>query len=144
MPTLAPHIVVRDLVRAVQWYADVLGAREVSRVPLPGDKVLTVELAFGDTSVHLSDEFPDMGIVSPLTLGGTYGALQLTTDDVDTLFERAVDAGAEVFHPVADMFWGDRQGQVVDPFGHRWNLSQHLRDVPSEEIAAEAAKVFGA
>lgn len=144
MSTLTPHLVVRDVTRAAEWYARALGAQERSRIPLPGGRVLTIELAFGDSTVMIADEFPDQGIVSPLTLGGTYGALQIATDDVDTLWKRALDAGAEVFHPLQDTFWGERHGQVVDPFGHRWGLAQHLRDVPPEEVAREAAKLFGA
>ncbi|WP_377273380.1 VOC family protein [Peterkaempfera sp. SMS 1(5)a] len=144
MTTLTPHLVVRDVTRAAEWYAQALGAQERSRIPLPGGRVLTIELAFGDSTVMIADEFPEQGIVSPLTLGGTYGALQIATDDVDALWKRALDAGAEVFHPVQDTFWGERHGQIIDPFGHRWGLSQHLRDVPPEEVAREAAKVFGA
>lgn len=143
MATLTPHLVVRDVVRAAQWYAEALGAEEKSRVPLPGGKVMTIELAFGDSTVMIADEFPDHGVVSPLTLGGTYGALQIATDDADALWKQALDAGAEVFQPLADTFWGDRHGQVIDPFGHRWGIAQHLRDVPADEIAREAAKVFG-
>lgn len=143
MPTLTPHLVVRDPDRAAQWYARALDAQERSRVPLPGGKVLTIELAFGDSTVMIADEFPDHGIVSPLTLGGTYGALQIATDDVDTLWKRALDAGATEFHPLQDAFWGERHGQIVDPFGHRWGLAQRLRDVSPEEIAREAAKLFG-
>ncbi|MEU6854037.1 VOC family protein [Actinacidiphila alni] len=143
MATLTPHLVVRDVVSAAQWYEKALGAREAGRIPLPGDRVLTIELAFGDSTVMIADEFPGQDIVSPLALGGTYGALVIATDDVDTLWQRALDAGAQVFHPLADTFWGERHGQVIDPFGHRWGLSQHLRDVPPEEVAREAAKVFG-
>jgi len=96
---VTPHIVVRDASRAADWYKRALGAEERSRVPLPGGKVMTVELRFGDSPVMIADEVPDLGIVSPLTLGGTYGALHLTTSDVDALWQRALDAGAEVFHP---------------------------------------------
>ncbi|MFG1805665.1 VOC family protein [Streptomyces sp. NPDC049040] len=144
MATLTPHLVVRDVVRAAEWYVQALGAQERDRIPLPGGKVLTIELAFGDSTVKIADEFPDHGIVSPLTLGGTYGALQIATDDVDTLWKRALDAGATVFHPLQDTFWGERHGQVIDPFGHRWGMAQHLRDVSPEEVAREAAKLFGA
>lgn len=143
MATLTPHLVVRDVERAAAWYATALDARERGRIPLPGGKVLTIELAFGDSTVMIADEFPEQGIVSPLTLGGTYGALQITTADVDTLWQRALDAGATVFHPLQDTFWGERHGQVVDPFGHRWGLAQHLRDVPPDEVAREAARFFG-
>jgi PhnB protein len=68
----------------------------------------------------------------------------VSTDDVDSLWQRALDAGAEVFHPLQDAFWGDRYGQIIDPFGHRWGLAQHLRDVPAEEVRAAAAEAFGA
>ena len=140
---VTPHIVVRDASRAADWYTRALGAEERSRVPLPGGKVMTVELWFGDSPVMIADEFPDLGIVSPLTLGGTYGALHLTTDDVDALWRRALDAGAEVFHPLGDTFWGERFGQIIDPFGHRWGMATHLRDVPADEVARAAAEMFG-
>ncbi len=140
---VTPHIVVRDASRAADWYKRALGAEERSRVPLPGGKVMTVELWFGDSPVMIADEFPDLGIVSPLTLGGTYGALHLTTDDVDALWRRALDAGAEVFHPLGDTFWGERFGQIIDPFGHRWGMATHLRDVPADEVARAAAEMFG-
>jgi PhnB protein len=140
---VTPHIVVRDASRAADWYKRALGAEERSRVPLPGGKVMTVELWFGDSPVMIADEFPDLGIVSPLTLGGTYGALHLTTSDVDTLWQRALDAGAEVFHPLGDTFWGERFGQIIDPFGHRWGMATHLRDVPADEVARAAAEMFG-
>jgi len=140
---VTPHIVVRDASRAADWYKRALGAEERSRVPLPGGKVMTVELWFGDSPVMIADEFPDLGIVSPLTLGGTYGALHLTTSDVDTLWQRAIDAGAEVFHPLGDTFWGERFGQIIDPFGHRWGMATHLRDVPADEVARAAAEIFG-
>jgi PhnB protein len=143
MATITPHLVVRDLVRAAQWYTEALGAREQNRIPLPGGKVMTIELAFGDSTVMIADEFPDQGIVSPLTLGGTYGALQIATDNADALWQQALDAGAQVFHPLSDAFWGERHGQIIDPFGHRWGISQHLRHVTAEEIAREAAKAFG-
>jgi PhnB protein len=140
---VTPHIVVRDASRAADWYKQALGAEERSRVPLPGGKVMTVELWFGDSPVMIADEFPDLGIVSPLTLGGTYGALHLTTSDVDALWQRALDAGAEVFHPLGDTFWGERFGQIIDPFGHRWGMATHLRDVPADEVARAAAEMFG-
>jgi PhnB protein len=97
----------------------------------------------GDSVVMLADEFPDMGVLSPLTLGGTYGALDIATEDAEALWDRAVAAGATVYQPLQDMFWGDRHGQVIDPFGHRWGISQHLRDVPAEEVIRAAAAMFG-
>jgi PhnB protein len=143
MNTLTPHLVTRDPDAAAAWYRTVLGAVEDGRITLPGGQVLTIELRFGDSRMAIADEFPDMGVVSPLTLGGTYGALHLAVEDVDAVWRRALDAGAEVFEPLHDAFWGDRTGQFIDPFGHRWAIDQHLRDVPREEVARLAAAAFG-
>jgi PhnB protein len=140
---LTPHIVVPDADAASAWYQRAFGAEERSRVPLPDGRVMTLELAIGDSVVHVASEFPDAGIVSPLTIGGTATVLQIETDDAEELWARALDAGAEVRHQLADQFWGERHGQVADPYGHRWNIAQHLRDVPPEEVAAAAAKAFG-
>ena len=143
MHTITPHIVVRDAARAAEWYKEALGAEERGRLPMPGGKLMYVELWFGDSAVMVADEFPEMGIHSPQTVGGTSTVLNLFTEDVDVLWKRAVEAGAEVLHPLQDMFWGDRHGQLTDPFGHRWGLAQHVRDVPPEEIARAAAAAFG-
>ena len=137
------HLVVPDADEAARWHASAFGARELSRIPLPGDTVMTVELAFGESVVHVGSEFPDMGIVSPLTIGGTATVLQLNTEDADRLWTRALDAGAEARVELADTFWGERHGQLTDPFGHRWNVAQRLRDVPQDEIVAAAAQAFG-
>ena len=123
--------------------AQALGAEEGSRIPLPGGKLMSVELAFGDSTVMLADEFPEAGVLSPLSVGGTSVVLNISTDDVDALWQRALDAGAEVLHPLADAFWGERHGQITDPFGHRWGLAQHIRDVPHDEVVRAAAQAFG-
>jgi PhnB protein len=143
MGTLTFHLVTRDPDAAAAWYGSVLGAVEDSRITLPGGQVLTIELRFGDSMLAIADEFPDMGIVSPLTLGGTYGALHLAVGDADAVWQRALDAGAKVFEPMHDAFWGDRTGQFIDPFGHRWAVDQHMRDVPPDEVARLAAEAFG-
>ena len=142
---LSVHLVVPDASAAMDWYTTAFGAQERSRIPLPGGKVMTVELWFGDSSVMVASEFPDMGIVSPLTIGGTATVLHLYTenvDDVDAAWARAVQAGATVGHELAETFWGDRHGQLTDPFGHRWNLAQHVRDVSPEEVEKAAAEAF--
>jgi PhnB protein len=139
---ITPHIVVGDAAAATDWYKRVLGAEEGLRVPAPGGKLMSVELRFGDSKLMLADEFPEMGIVSPQTLGGTYMALHLTVEDVDSVWQRALDGGAEVFHPLQDSFWGERTGQIIDPFGHRWALAQHLRDVSREEILRGAEEML--
>jgi PhnB protein len=142
MSTLTVHLVTRNPDAAAAWYVQVLGAVEDNRITLPDDQVLTIELRFGDSVLAIADEFPDMGIISPLTLGGTYGALHLAVDDADAVWQRAMDAGATVFEPQHDAFWGDRTGQFIDPFGHRWAIDQHLRDVPRDEVARLAAAAF--
>jgi PhnB protein len=143
MHTITPHLVVRDAARAAEWYREALGAEERGRIEVPGGRLMQVELWFGDSAVMLADEFPELGVLSPLSVGGTATVLHLYCEDVDTVWQRAVDAGAEPRQPPADAFWGDRYGQIIDPFGHRWGLAQHLRDVPREEIARAAAAMFG-
>jgi PhnB protein len=140
---ITPHLVVRDAARAAEWYALALGAEERSRIPLPSGKLLSVELSIGDSTVMIADEFPDAGILSPLAVGGTSTVLNIDTDDVDGLWQRALDAGAVVHHPLQDAFWGDRHGQLNDPFGHRWGLAQHIREVPQDEVVRAAAEAFG-
>jgi PhnB protein len=143
LQSITPHLVVRDATRAAEWYAAALGAVERSRVPVPGGKLMQVELWFGDSPVMIADEFPELGVVSPLTLGGTSTVLHLVTDDVDTLWHQALGAGATVVAPLNEAFWGERYGQIRDPFGHKWGLAQHLRDVPHDEIVRAAAAAFG-
>ena len=139
---VTPHIVVPEAGAAADWYADAFGAMEESRVPLPDGKVMTVVLRFGDDVIHVASEFPEAGILSPLAIGGTATVLQLGTEDADALWAQALAAGAEIRHELADQFWGERHGQLADPFGHHWNVAQHLRDVPPDEVAAAAAQMF--
>jgi len=141
--TITPHIVVRDAARAAEWYPEALGAEERSRLPLPGGKLMYVELWFGDSAVMVADEFPEMGVVSPLSIGGTATVLHVSTEDVEALWNRVVAAGAEILQPLSETFWGDRYGQVRDPFGHKWGLAQHVRDVPPEDVERAAAEAFG-
>jgi PhnB protein len=141
--TITPHIVVRDAARAATWYATVFGAEERGRIEVPGGKLMQVELSFGDTQVMLADEFPEFGVVSPLSIGGTATVLHYSTAEADAVWERAIEGGAEVYQPLHDAFWGERYGQIIDPFGHRWGIAQHLRDVPAEEVARAAAEAFG-
>jgi PhnB protein len=90
----------------------------------------------------IADEFPEMGAVSPLTVGGTYGALTLTVDDVDARWAQAIAAGATEFHPLQDAFWGERHGQIVDPFGHRWGLAHPNEELSPDEIQKRANEFF--
>jgi len=141
--TITPHLVVSDAARAAAWYAEALGAQERGRIEVPGGKLMQVELELGGATVMLADEFPDLGVLSPLSIGGTATVLHLVVDDVEAVWQRAVDGGAEVRQPLGDAFWGERYGQIVDPFGHRWGLAQHVRNVPREEIQRSATELFG-
>lgn len=136
------HLTVSDADAAAQWYHDALDAQEHSRIVLPGEKLIHVELHFGDLTVMLADEFPEMDSYGPLHLGGTYGAIYLHVDDADAAWERAVNAGATVARPLADVFWGERDGQITDPYGHRWGITQHLHDVSIEEMQRLATEAF--
>ncbi|HEY2716762.1 MAG TPA: VOC family protein [Solirubrobacterales bacterium] len=139
---LTPHIVVRGAEQAARFYTEAFGATEVSRIPTPDGRLMSVELSLAGGSVHLADEFPEMGVLGPESIGGTPVVLALEVSDADATFAAAVAAGATVRQPLADMFWGDRHGQLEDPFGHRWNVSHHLRDVPHDEVVAAAAELF--
>ena len=112
---ITPHLVVRDAAAAAEWYTAALGAEERSRLAVPGGKLMQLELRFGSSTVMLADEFPEMGVLSPLSIGGTATVLHLSTDDVDAVWQRAIDAGAEVRQPLAEAFWGERYGQITDP-----------------------------
>jgi PhnB protein len=139
---LVPHIVVQGAGRAAAFYTEAFGAQEVNRIPVPDGRLMSVQLRIGGGLIHVADEFPEMGVLAPPTIGGTPVVLALDVDDAEAWFARAVAAGATVRQPLADMFWGDLHGQLDDPFGHRWNIGQHVRDVPEEEIAAAVAEVF--
>ena len=139
---ITPHIVVQGAERAAAFYRDAFGAEEVERIPTPDGRLMSVQLRLNGAILHLADEFPEMGVLAPPSIGGTAVVLALDVADADALFARAVAAGAEVRQPLQEMFWGDRHGQLADPFGHRWNVSQHLRDVPHDEVVAAAAELF--
>ena len=109
--------------RASAFYRDAFGAEEISRIPTPDGRLMSVELRVGDGALHIADEFPEMGVLAPPTIGGTPVVLSLAVADADAVLARAVAAGAEVRQPPQDMFWGDRHGQPDDPFGHRWDIA---------------------
>lgn len=139
---ITPHIVVQGAERAGAFYRDAFGAEELSRIPTPDGRLMSLQLRIGDGVLHIADEFPEMGVFAPPTIGGTPVVLALEVPDAKAVFAQAVAAGARVRQPLADMFWGDLHGQLDDPFGHRWNISQHIRDVSHDEIVAAAAQLF--
>jgi PhnB protein len=142
-PRVSPYLVVDDATKAIDFYKQVLGATERMRMAAPGGKVGHAELQIGDSVVMLADEFPEMGAVSPKTVGGTPVTLGMYVEDVDKTFDAAVQAGAKALRPVEDQFYGDRSGQIEDPFGHRWSLSTHIEDVSPDEMAKRAQQAMG-
>ena len=141
--SISAHIVVQGAERAAEFYRDAFGAREIDRIPVPDGRFMSIRLRIADSVLHIADEFPEMGVLAPPSIGGTPVVLALDVTDAEAVFAQAVAAGAQVRQPPADMFWGDRHGQLTDPFGHRWNISQHLRDVPHDDVVAAAARLFG-
>ncbi len=139
--TITAHITVRDAARAIDFYQKAFGAEVRGISHGPNGKIMHASLKIGDSILMLNDEFPEWDTLSPVSTGGAGVTLNLYLDNVDAAFERAVSAGATVKMPLMDQFWGDRYGQVTDPFGHKWALAAHIRDMSEEEIrkAQEAA-----
>lgn len=144
MPSITPHLVCADAAAAITFYQRAFGAIELVRVPAPDGRIMHAMLRIGDSPLMLCDECPEYGAVGPLALKGSPVTIHLYVADVDAAVARAIDAGARVTLPVADMFWGDRYGKLEDPFGHHWSIATHLRDLTPDEIAAAAAQAFSA
>ena len=138
-PTVIPHLVVDDAAAAIDFYVKAFGGVELGRVPHPDGRLVHAALNINGSTVMLNDDFPDFNdgkSTTPKALGGTPVTIHLQVPDVDTAFQRALDAGATVVAPLEDQFWGDRYGVVADPFGHHWSLGQPVREVSMEEISA--------
>lgn len=132
--TLTPYMTVRDAVRAIDFYKQAFGAQERGVMKGPDGKVMHAELKIGDSIVMLADEFPEFGAVAPESGGSTSMGLHIYVDNVDQAFDRAVKAGAKVEMPVSDQFWGDRYGKLRDPFGHKWSIATHVKDMSADEM----------
>ena len=142
-PRVSPYLVVDGAAQAIDFYTQVLGAGERMRMGGPDGKIGHAELEFGDSVVMLADEYPDMGYAGPKAIGGTPVTIGVYVEDVDKTFDAAVKAGAKALRPVEDQFYGDRSGQIEDPFGHRWSISTHVEDVPPDEMEKRAAAMGG-
>ncbi len=136
MHSLTPHLVCRGAAAAIDFYGRAFGAIELFRLPGPDGRLIHACVRIGDSQLFLVDEMPEHGALGPQALKGTPVTLHLQVEDADAAFARAMRAGAMVTMPLADMFWGDRYGRVVDPFGHHWSIATHLREVSREEMVA--------
>ncbi len=142
-PQVTPYLCVDGANAAIEFYATVFGATERVRMPGPNGTVGHAELQLGDSLIMLSDEYPEMGMRGPKTIGGTPVTISVYVEDVDGIFDKAVAAGATALRPVENQFYGDRTGQFEDPFGHRWSVATHVEDVPPDEMAKRAAQAMG-
>jgi PhnB protein len=132
---LTPYIIVKGAVRAIQFYTEAFGARELYRLSDPtSGKIGHAELAIGTGKLMLADEYPDWGAVSPASLGGTPVSLHLYVSDVDTAVQRATALGATVLRAAKDEFFGDRAAMLIDPFGHQWQLATRRETVTPDEM----------
>ncbi|HEV8700358.1 MAG TPA: VOC family protein [Candidatus Polarisedimenticolia bacterium] len=141
--TVTPYLVVKDAKRALEYYGKAFGAETKLSMPTPDGRIMHAEVRIGSSMVFVTDENPEMApkVKAPASTGGVVtGSIFLYVPDVDAVFKRAVDAGASVIMPVTDMFWGDRFGKIVDPFGQHWGIATHTEDVPPQEMEKRSAE----
>jgi len=132
--TITPYLCVKDASGAIEFYKKAFSAIETECMKEPSGKIAHADLIIGNSHVMLSDEYPDMGVLSPQSLGGTAVQLMVYVEDVDSMVTQAVAAGAKLVREIEVQFYGDRAGQIEDPFGYRWFIATHIEDVSSEEM----------
>ena len=137
--SLTPYLVVKGAAEAIEFYKKAFGATELMRMPGPNGRIMHAEIKIGNSVLMLSDENPERGYLSPSSRGGSTGSVMLYTNDVDATFNAAVAAGAKSLQAPMDMFWGDRMGNLTDPFGHSWAIATHKEDVSPEEMQKRMA-----
>jgi uncharacterized glyoxalase superfamily protein PhnB len=141
---ITPYLVIKGASEAIEFYTRAFGAKELSRMPFPGPdgqvRLGHAALQIGDSQLFLADEFPERGVVGPS--GSPPVTIHLYVTDAEATFASAVEAGATVAMPLADMFWGDRFGKLVDPFGHHWSIAEHLEDLTPAQMQERMATAF--
>ena len=142
MTSITPHLVCHDAAAAIDFYIKALGAVEEGRLPGPDGRMMHAMVRIGNAALMLVDEYPECGGLSPKTLKGSPVTIHLYVPDVDATVARAVEAGAKVTMPVADMFWGDRYGQLEDPFGHHWMVATQVEALSPEEVTRRSKAMF--
>ena len=141
--TATPYLIIGGAGDAIEFYKKAFGATELFRFRTPDGKIGHAEIKIGDSPIMLADEYPEMGYKGPQSLGGSPVSIMIYVEDVDTIFNQAVAAGATVKEAVTDKFYGDRLGTVADPFGHVWHISTHKEDVSMEEMQKRAQAAHG-
>lgn len=142
-PRVMPYLHVDGARAAIDFYGSVLGAKERMSMPGPEGKVGHAELNIGESVIMLADEFPDMGVRGPKSVGGTPVTIHVYVEDVDATMDRAVKSGATVLRPVEDKFYGDRGGEFEDPFGHHWSIATHIEDLTPEQMQERMGQMPG-
>lgn len=134
--TVTPMLVLKDCAKAIEFYKKAFGAEELSRMPAPDGKIMHAAIKIGNAILMMNDEFPQFcdTMASPQTIGKTHATMHLYVEDADQAFQRAVDAGAKIEMPLSDMFWGDRYGKLIDPFGQSWSVATHKEDLTPDEM----------
>src|SRR5712692_6386325 len=141
MHSVTPHLVCAGAANAIEFYKKAFGATEKGRMPGPDGRLMHAAVGIGDSTVMLVDEMPEWGALGPKALKGSPVTIHLYVDDVDAVVARAVKAGAKVTMPISDQFWGDRYGAIEDPFGHKWSVGTHVRDVSPKEMVEAMKKM---
>jgi PhnB protein len=140
--SVTPYLIVKGAAKAIAFYEKAFGARRRLCLPAPGGGIGHAELEIGDSILMLADEFPGLGARGPHSMGGSPVSLLIYVEDVDTVFAAAVAAGAKPVRPLENKFYGDRAGQVEDPFGHVWTLASHIENVTAEQLSARMEEMF--
>ena len=139
--SITPYLIVDGAAEAIEYYKKAFGAIELFRMDHEG-KVGHAEMKIGDSPFMLADPFPQMGYKDPKAFGGSPVSLMIYCEDVDKIYKQAIDAGGTELKALQDQFYGERGGRLRDPFGQQWMMSQHIEDVPAEEMARRAAAFF--
>lgn len=142
MHTVTPHLVINGAAKAIDFYKRAFGAQELGRFPTPDGRVMHAAIKIGDSHVFLADEFPDMGSKAPKAGEHPPVQVHLYVEDADRVFNQAISAGAKSTMPMQNMFWGDRYGQLTDPFGHCWSVATRIENVTPEEMKKRAEAMF--
>lgn len=138
--TITPYLIIKGAAKAIEFYKKAFNAVEVMTMPQPDGRIGHAEIRIGDSPIMLADEFPEMGAFGPQEAYRSPVMLHLYVENVDSLFNQAVAAGATVLRPLQDQFYGDRSGGLIDPFGHVWFMASHVEDLSPEEIHERAKK----
>jgi PhnB protein len=140
--TVTPYLTIKNAAKALEFYKKAFGATETYKLMLPDGRLGHAEIRLGDSMIMLSDEFPEYDGKAPETLGGSPISIHLYVEDVDAFFKKALAAGAKERQPVMDQFYGDRSGQLEDPFGHLWWVATHTEDIAPEEVQKRVQAMF--